>query len=190
MLSIVFGHNPQALGQAHRPMVHDKGSRASSGTVRLAAGTTVVEFTRDGDRWRHRIATADGRRWESVEGEADHACDPCWPASPVLTEVTLTETAGRPAILGLGLAGRSHFSLCVTIHAGQPDTLLFEAACRLTTMVGWLGSTYRGPEDKAIVLEPCGTPSAPPATVQWSYSAGLGGPKLRLSPSAAPAAGG
>ncbi len=172
-------------------MVHDRGSRASIATVRLAAGTAVVEFTRTGDRWRHSISTADGRVWQSVEGMADHACDPRWPASPVLTEVTLTEAGGRPAVLGLGLAGRSHFSLCVTIHADQPDTLLFEAACRLSDMAGWLGSTYCCLENGTILMKPGGSPPAPPATVLWSYSAGRGGPKVLRAPSdVSPAAGG
>lgn len=172
-------------------MAHETESRTSITTVRLAAGTTIVEFTRVGDRWRHGISTADGRVWQSVEGTADHASDPRWPASPVLTEVTLTEARGRSAILGLGLAGRSHFSLCVTIHADQPDTLLFESACRLSDMAGWLGSTYWVPENGTIVMEPDGSPPAPPATVLWSYSAGPGGPNLLRPPSAvSPAAGG
>ncbi len=168
-------------------ITHAPGSFAP---IRLAAGATIVEFRRAGDRWRHAISTSDGRVWQSVEGSADPAGDPRWPASPVLTEVTLTQAGGRSAVLGLGLAGRSHFSLCVTIHASEPNTLLFEAACRLGDMPGWLGSTYCPPGGDTISLEPLGPAPTPPATVLWSYLVGPGGPTLLPSPAFGRAAGG
>jgi hypothetical protein len=162
---------------APRHMHRAEGSRAPRTIVRLAAGATVVEFTRAGDRWRHEVRTGDGRVWQSVEGATATTGDPRWPASPVLTEVSLLEVAGRPAILGLGLAGRSHFSMCVTIQAEIADTLLFETACRMNAEAGWLGSTYRDAVGRVSGLQPILPLPSPPATVRWSYAFGPGGPR-------------
>ncbi len=165
-------------------MHHGEGSPSSIPAIRLASGPTIVAYTRAGDRWRHEISTADGGLWQSVEGTTELNPDPCWPASPVLTEVSLMEAAGGPALLGLGLAGRSHFSLCVTVHPDEPESLLFEAACRLSGLVGWLGSTYREPGGRLIVLKAVTEPLTPPTTVCWSYLVGPAG--LRHLPLAPP----
>ncbi len=138
---------------------------------RIAAGRAVVEFTWDGDRWGHSVTVADQRVAESVEDAA--AADPRWPASPVLVEVSLAGSADRPALLGVGLAGRSHFAASVTGGA-EPDTLLFEIACRVHEQPCWLGSTYRtGPGLEDIVRIPAPTLDvAPPTTLRWAYTIG------------------
>jgi len=140
--------------------------------VCLAAGSTVAEFVQDRDRWHHEIITPQGR-WGSVEGEADGRSDARWPASPVLVEVSLVALAGGPAVLGVGLAGRSHFSLSVTACPDRSDTLLFEAACRIQEPPAWLGSTYADSNGRVVRLE--AGRSEPPATVSWSYRIGPGG---------------
>jgi hypothetical protein len=145
-----------------------------SSFMQLASGGTSVEFTWDNDRWRHEIRTADGGGWSSVEG-ADDSADHRWPESPVLTEISLEEVAGKPVLLGVGLAGRSHFSLCVTVHPDAEDTLLFEAACRINSPAERLGSTYCGKDGHAVRIEPQTPPSAPPATVCWNYTVGPNG---------------
>ncbi len=167
-----------------------EGSSAVSTLVRLAAGMTVLEFIWNSDRWRHEVRTSGGRAWRSVEGSAGPNSDPRWPASPVLTEVSLVEVAGRTAVLGLGLAGRSHFSLCVTVHPVQADTLLFEAACRIHSTAGWIGSSYNDTEGVATQIEPPGHPPDPPATVLWSYTVGPDGPRALELPSTGGAAAG
>ena len=81
-------------------------------TVSLAAGTTSIAFARAGDRWAHRVVVVgtDGpAAWESEEGDEAVDGDGRWPRSPPLTEVSVVNAAGRPAILGVGRAGRSHF---------------------------------------------------------------------------------
>ena len=143
--------------------------------IRLRAGATEIVFLREHDRWRHVVALADGSRLESVEGPADPAADPRWPASPVLTEVSLVSAAGRPAILGLGLAGRSHFSVSVAAHPDRPDTLLFEVACRIQEPPAWLGSTYRAADGGSMQAAPQAAGTDLPRTVQWSYAVGPGG---------------
>ena len=141
----------------------------------LAAGTVAVAFERAGDRWRHVVTRAGEPLLESVEGPGDTAGDPRWPASPVLTEVSVVDAAGRPAILGLGLAGRSHFSVSVAAHPDRPDTLLFEVACRIQEPPGWLGSTYRSADGTVVRAAPPAAGADLPRTVQWAYAVGPGG---------------
>jgi len=121
--------------------------------LELAAGTTVVVFTRAGDRWDHELRLADAPRW---------------PASPPLVEVSLAATNDGTAILGVGRAGRSHYSLCVTPCLDLADTLHFDVACRIQEPAGWLGSTYR-PTGEIV---PSSLPTEVPATVRWSYTVG------------------
>lgn len=143
--------------------------------VRLRAGATEIVFLREHDRWRHVVALADGSRLESVEGPGNTAADPRWPASPALTEVSLVGAAGRPAIVGLGLAGRSHFSVSVAAHPDRPDTLLFEVACRIQEPPAWLGSTYRAADGGSMQATPQAAGTDLPRTVQWSYAVGPDG---------------
>jgi hypothetical protein len=139
--------------------------------VRITSGNTTATFERAGDRWRHVIAVAGTVILESVE-DPDACGDPRWPMSPALTEVSLVEAAGRPVILGLGLAGRSHFSVSVAAHPQLPDTLLFEVACRIQEPPGWLGSTYRRPDGSVVRAAAADAGTALPRTVQWVYTMG------------------
>jgi hypothetical protein len=148
--------------------------KRSESTLRLTAGAAAVAFEWAGDRWRHTVTVADGVHLASIEGPADPDGDPRWPASPVFTEVSLVDVGGRPAILGVGLAGRSHFSASVTAHPDQPDTLLFDVACRLHEPPGSLGSTYTAADGTVARIEPAAAPR-PPCTVQWMYAVGPAG---------------
>jgi hypothetical protein len=143
--------------------------------VRLRTGATEIVFLHEHDRWRHVVALADGSRIESVEGPQNTAADPRWPASPALTEVSLVGAAGGAAIVGLGLAGRSHFSVSVAAHPDRPDTLLFEVACRIQEPPTWLGSTYRAADGGSMQAAPQAAGTDLPRTVQWSYAVGPDG---------------
>jgi len=128
--------------------------------------------------WRHEVATQAGS-FASLEGGADDR----WPASPAVVDVSLVALAGGPAVLGVGLAGRSHFSLSVRPCPRTADTLLFEAACRIHEPAIWLGSTYRGRGGEAVRIEAASTPA--PATVIWSYAIGPAGVLATSPPSPA-----
>ncbi len=145
---------------------------------RLAAGALCVEFEWTGDRWRHRVLHAGAVLLESVEGPLHPDGDPRWPASPVLTEVSQVDAGGRMALVGVGLAGRSHFSASITADRERPETLVFELACRIQEGPSWLGSTYRmaGAVDAAARIPADAAPTGPlPRTVAWSYTIGPGG---------------
>jgi hypothetical protein len=136
--------------------------------VILTIGPVTVTFTWSGDRWSHRVTLADGGAWDSLEGPRPEDGDGRWPASPVLVELSRIETALGPAILGVGLAGRSHFSASIGPDPAGSPGVRFEIACRCHEGPLWLGSTYRGPAG-IETIRPAAAPS-PPATVQWAYT--------------------
>jgi hypothetical protein len=134
----------------------------------LAIGPVTVAFTWAGDRWSHRVTLRDGSVWESVEGPRPDG-DPRWPASPVIVELSRLETPRGAAVLGVGLAGRSHFSACIGPDPLDPDRALFEIACRCNEPPVWLGSTYHGPSGPAAVAPPLAGLTLP-STIQWGYA--------------------
>lgn len=159
----------------------DGGSRATPGSRppwRLTVADAAVEFTWSGDRWTHRIGPADGGapglEWISVQGTADGRADPRWPASPVLVEVTRVATATGPALVGVGLAGRSHFSATFTAEQAAA-AIRVEVACRLHEQPAWLGSTYRC-GDRIVRLAAEAMAGALPRTVVWAYRITAAGP--------------
>jgi hypothetical protein len=110
--------------------------------------------------------------WYSIEGPGDTSGDDRWPASPVLAEIHSHPAAGRVAVMGLGLAGRSHFSASVAPDPRVPGALRFEIAARINEAPVQLGSTYRsgGPAAVIVRVEPFPLADAPlPRTVEWSY---------------------
>lgn len=140
----------------------------------LEVGDLTVCFTWQDDRWAHEVVGGDGRRWRSVEGPGAAGGDPRWPASPVLVELSRLETTRGPAVLGVGRAGRSHFSLSVDADPTDPGWLRFEIACRLQEPPAWLGSTYHGPTG-LVRIAPGLVTARPPATVTWAYAFSSGG---------------
>ncbi|NBT13710.1 MAG: hypothetical protein EBS56_09045 [Planctomycetia bacterium] len=148
------------------PRSPDAGSRPP---LTLTAGRLTISFTWCGDRWAHEIGLEDGGTWRSVEGPEASGGDPRWPASPVLVELSRLQTPRGPALLGVGSAGRSHFSASIDVDPDVPDRLRFEIACRIHEPPAWLGSTYRGPGG-VVRVTPGPTADAPPATVAWAYT--------------------
>lgn len=154
--------------------------------ISIATGTSdagvTVDFTWAGDRWQHRVVVhgpvtePPADTWESVEGPGPAGGDARWPASPVLVELSAVAlpgpepTDGR-AIVGVGLAGRSHFSAAIAPDPDRPDAIRFEIACRLTEPPGWLGSTYRV-GGRIVQVVPRDAAGPLPRTVTWSYSLG------------------
>jgi hypothetical protein len=144
--------------------------------VHLHAGQTAAVFTWSGDRWTHRITAGEADGWTSLDGPCPPANDPRWPASPVLVELSRVAlsrggAAGGQAVVGVGLAGRSHFSASIVPDPDRADAIRFEIACRLHEPPGWLGSTYRA-GDRLVQLTASGNSSSLPRTVVWSYSIG------------------
>ncbi len=143
--------------------------------VRLVVGEIDVTFSWIGDRWCHRVTCGAAGCWSSIEGPRAEEADARWPASPAFVELSRLELPQGPAILAVGLAGRSHFSAAVSGDATRREWVRFEIACRLVEPPVWLGSTYLGPAGQKAFLPEDG-PTTPPATVQWTYAFGPSGP--------------
>lgn len=147
----------------------------------LVVGGAEVRFEWRGDRWTHVVrfdGLADGPTagpWHSVEGPGDNSSDDRWPASPVLVELHTHPAAGSFAVIGLGLAGRSHFSASVGPDPQVPGALRFDIAARIHEPPVQLGSSYLsgGPAAAILRVEPLPPANAPlPRTVEWSYRIG------------------
>lgn len=154
----------------------------------------------DGKRLRCAFSSADGiftHVVELIEGDAvtmvlssveSHDETP-WPASPPWQELHVHQLAnGSPALMLVGRAGSSHWSMSVTIDG---DSLLFDVACRLRESPVFLGGTYRlssaerlvsispvpieeiaplaiKEADEQIIIDSTDVGQAP-ATVRWAY---------------------
>jgi len=181
-------------------------SRKSPVPKILTHGPLRVVFTWQLDRWEHviepigdaeRIGDIAGREhdrsepaamaWRSVS--ALPVADPRWPASPVLVELTAVPAPRGTSLVGLGLAGRSHFSASLGPDPEDARSLRFDLACR-TAEPGWLGTTYAAcgtakPEGhepaSGIVLEPLpGSILEPPGTCRVSAGNGPLPPAMPL----------
>lgn len=144
----------------------------------LTVGNTEVRFEWRGDRWTHAVRFEGSPDllttgpWQSVEGPGDNSRDDRWPPSPVFVELHTHPAAGSVAVMGLGLAGRSHFSASIGPDNQVPGALRFDIAARIHEPPVQLGSTYRSGGPTAVILrvEPLPLADAPlPRTVEWSY---------------------
>lgn len=161
-------------------------ARAARPPVEFVAGLARAVFTWQGDRWTHDLTLAAGDVdqggssdggccWQSLDGPWPVHGDPRWPASPVLVELSSVASATRsPVLVGVGMAGRSHYSASIGNDPLVADAVRFEIACRIHDGPGWLGSTYRHGQG-LVRIEAAVPPGSLPRTVEWSYSIGPNG---------------
>ncbi len=94
--------------------------------------------TQHGQAPQDRVSTPLVSAWEGTSDED-------WPASPVLQQVHACPLPqGRQGILGVGMAGRSHWSIAVETLPDRPGVSM-DVACRVQAQPQSLGSTYRLP---------------------------------------------
>jgi len=157
--------------------------------------TLQLDFRRVGDRFVQSIRRlgSDGAclaAWDGVQKpEAE-----LWPASPPIQELSLESIDGREVLLGVGRAGKCHWSVSIeTVEIELAAAFRFDIACRCPESPQWLGSTYQPSSDaaapassafKALALEdtavsvdgpqfriePTVTPRSWPGTVRWRYA--------------------
>ncbi len=165
--------------------------KPSTNDLRIVLDAVEIVFSWCGDRWSHAIhfpGHADADTWQSVEGPEEPGGDAAWPVSPVIVELSPVPSAA--AVVGVGRAGRSHFSVSFTAKpassfpAGSGSHLFVECACRIQEPPGWLGSTYQKVGSAGTpssltripaLIDPATTGSLP-RTVSWSYFVGPTGP--------------
>jgi hypothetical protein len=160
--------------------------------------TLQIDFRRIGDRFVQSIRRigSDGSylaAWDGVQKpEAE-----LWPASPPIQELSLETIDGRDVLLGVGRAGKCHWSVSVeTVEIDSAAAFRFDIACRCPEPPQWLGSTYQASPDAAdqagtasllavqaqedtaltsngpqqITIQPTVMPRSWPATVRWRYA--------------------
>ena len=113
----------------------------------LPASNLRLKFDKSSDRWSHRwqLVDEDGQATDvltSIEGGAEEI----FPASAAMQEVSLHELPTGPAVLGVGMAGKGHWSASYSVesHEDQPS-IKCDLACLLKQLQSdgqWLGSTY------------------------------------------------
>ena len=100
-----------------------------------------LTFRFERDRFVHAIERRTADRWEPLwtSREGDDSQD--WPASPALQEIAPHESPDGAVLLGVGKAGRSHWSIVFETPVEGAD-FRFDVACRIGAAVGPLGSSY------------------------------------------------
>lgn len=93
------------------------------------------------DRWSHQILLNDGQQLTvlltSVEGNDQQT----WPASAPLQDISHHDLPGGEAVLGVGMAGKSHWSASVSVV--DNDAVFFDMACLIKQSAAAVGSQYR-----------------------------------------------
>ena len=91
------------------------------------------------DRWNHEIGLEQGNRNWTYCASATGSADAIWPASPPLQQLSREQHGGTAVILGLGMAGQSHWSASL-----EPTSsgIRIEYACRTHGTPEFIGSTY------------------------------------------------
>ena len=140
------------------------GSQPATMMLASTDGLLRVEFRWHGDRYQHfflagptppQEATPSSEAGpgsllgESVEGDAEHD----WPPSPPIQQLSAETIDGENVLLGVGAAGKSHWSISVETRTVDNVPLLrFELACRCPATPPRLGSVYK--IDPQLTLEP------------------------------------
>ena len=108
-----------------------------------------LEFSWQGDRYHHQLVAGDRVVAKSVEGTSEDD----WPASPPIQQLSLEQIQDEPCVLGVGAAGRGHWSISVrVIECAATATFEFDLACRSKETPGSLASTYDRC-DRSVVIE-------------------------------------
>lgn len=126
--------------------------------LRDAAGSPVaVEYFRNPsrpDRWMHRVvflneglfgASDPKTLLASIEGDDQQL----WPPSPPVQDLDRHQLSDGDAMLGVGMAGKSHWSISASVapHNGTADQaegggFFFDMACLIKEAPELLGSAY------------------------------------------------
>ncbi|TWU58470.1 hypothetical protein Poly51_12480 [Rubripirellula tenax] len=150
-------------------------------------GRMSVEFRWIRDRFVHRVFVDEIEVGHSTDGDGEMD----WPPSPPIQQLSLENIGGKPAILGVGAAGRGHWSISVeALDSLENPGLKFDLACRCPGEAGLLASTYRLTGDVTLsalhgaiesladdatrVVAEAGNGDAPSATHRWAYCLNTG----------------
>ena len=115
-------------------------------------GRLAIVYQWKNDRFIHQILLDGDLKASSIDGDASEA----WPSSPPIQQISLESIQGVPTILGVGSAGRGHWSISVDWSASEASSandsagndsaghFRFDMACRSKDPPEFLGSSYHG----------------------------------------------
>ncbi|MCC9609281.1 hypothetical protein LOC68_06005 [Blastopirellula sp. JC732] len=123
-----------------------------------------VSFPRRGDRFGHVVSIVSGDEivpcMVSLEGDDEEE----WPDSPPIQQLSIEERENGAVALGVGQAGKSHWSVTVETFAAE-RRVEFHVACRLKMHPAQISSRYA-----SLLGEGVSPKSVDPYT--WSWTAG------------------
>ncbi len=102
-------------------------------------GRLIVEFVWNGDRFSQQFRLDRVVVGSSIEGDSHQS----WPISPPIQQLSLEVINGQSMVLGVGGAGRSHWSISASPCRQDPAAIRFDLACRCKEAAEFLGSSYR-----------------------------------------------
>jgi hypothetical protein len=119
---------------------------------RNGVGVRVI-FEHEGEGFGHAIYGVRGERSTRLIESVESSSDPAWPMSPPLQQLHVQDDPIHGKLLLLtGSAGRSHWSVSVSVAAIPPSPsdfdqstkpcLAFDVATRIKDLPSLLGSTY------------------------------------------------
>ncbi len=109
----------------------------------------AIEFYWESDRWRHAVGWLDQQdRFHAWLRSQEGGPAESFPPSPPLQDLDLHQLPGGDAALGVGMAGKSHWSFSMSV-SGNESSICFLAdhACLEKAAAAeqecWLGSSYQ-----------------------------------------------
>ena len=117
------------------------------------------------DRFHHEVLLVTPDSSESLLKSKEGTPEDDWPTSPPLQDISVQEVHGNPALLGVGMAGKSHWSLSfMATDQGQVAMNCDIACLTRKTPDGPVGSIYRlkssaQQSGRQVILSPAGLAS-------------------------------
>ena len=108
--------------------------------IENAGKTICVEFYRFAKQFGHRIGFHGFNSQPIFANTVETFSEQVWPDAPPVQDVHFEDRGTSQVLLGLGMAGKSHYS--VSIGSNLRDELKFEFACHVKEKPGFLGTVY------------------------------------------------
>ena len=109
----------------------------------LELGPWLVEWWPQADRHAYGISRLHRGEWRSLFSSLEGKPDEPWPVSPPMQQLVQDPGQGSATLLGVGMAGSSHWSLSISLASQRKPTLLIETAIRVRQKPdGWIGSHF------------------------------------------------
>ena len=136
-------------------------------TIGIVGKLLRCNFWQQGATFAHSMELVDGDASTTVLSSLESQGEDLWPATPPWQELHVhTQGNGEPALMLVGRAGSSHWSMSVIVD-DSGTSLLFDVACRLRGTPDFLGGTYRlSGADCLVSVSPVVIDQTAPATVK------------------------